>query len=350
MKILIEETDDDPYFAEMVFDQLMGLDSDAGKQIFIVPSLKHAHPLERDRYLAAEPMNWNIQTRLDLLARLSQAGHSTERIDPESAFDTVRLAFLSPGDVLIEARTPSAFVYMPLGPGLKIFPMGGYQSFTIKPWILIGITGVIRDAERSATVLAEQELQVLIIPKKPYLKYWHHTLSLEAFRQAVTEAISTESSLPGSLTQLEKSLLLQSVPLFGTLDLNALTELSTKVNEVRVKAGECLFEKGSIGQSLYLVVGGSLRIHDSNLILRELGEGDVFGEMAAITPEPRMASVTADSDSHLLRLDQKALNQLVGSNPAVAQGIIEMLARYIRDQVAERVQLQTKGQEFDHDV
>ena len=88
-----------------------------------------------------------------------------------------------------------------------------------------------------------------------------------------------------------------------------------------------------------MVVEGGLHIHDGKLILRHVGPGDVLGEMAAITPEPRMAGVTADEDSLLLSLDRRALSDLIETKPAVARGVIEMLAYYVRDLAAELSQL-----------
>jgi CRP-like cAMP-binding protein len=261
---------------------------------------------------------------------MSRAGYPVAKIDVERAFEAVRVAALSPGDILIEGGAPSVFVYVPLAPGLKIMPMGGYQSFFVEPWMLLGLTGVVRNAERNATVMAEQAVQVLVIPRMPYMKYWHHTLNLEDFRDAVAEALAGAPTHAGSLSQLDRRMLLQKVPMFSMLGLAALDELSAKVEEVRVAAGEALFEQNAIGRSLFVVVEGALHVHDGELILRRLGPGDVLGEMAAITPEPRMASVTADEDSLLLSLNRRALIDLIETNPAVARGVIEVLAQYVR--------------------
>ncbi len=111
-------------------------------------------------------------------------------------------------------------------------------------------------------------------------------------------------------------------------------ELASRVSEVHVAAGEILFTKGSLGRSLFVVVKGSLRVHDEALVLAQLGPGDVFGEMAALTPEPRTATVTAIENSSLLCLDQRDLNELLDNNAGVARGIIEVIASYVRDRTA----------------
>ena len=77
------------------------------------------------------------------------------------------------GETLIEAGSSSGFVYIPLGEGLSILPLGGYASTLAHPWIPLGATGVIRGAARNATVIAEQDLRLLVIPKEVYLREWY---------------------------------------------------------------------------------------------------------------------------------------------------------------------------------
>jgi hypothetical protein len=92
--------------------------------------------------------------------------------DSAEEFEHVRFVELR-GEKLIEAGSPSAFVYIPLGDGLKIIPLGGYQSFSVTAWLPLGTTGVIRGDVRNADIIAEQGMSLLMIPKEIYLKYWY---------------------------------------------------------------------------------------------------------------------------------------------------------------------------------
>ena len=87
----------------------------------------------------------------------------------------VRVLELKAGDVLLEGGSPAAFVYVPLGPGLRIMPLGGYRSVASPPGVAVGVTSVIRGAERNATAVAECNLRLIAIPKEVYLAYWHGT-------------------------------------------------------------------------------------------------------------------------------------------------------------------------------
>jgi hypothetical protein len=79
----------------------------------------------------------------------------------------------------------SAFVIIPLDPGLKIIPTSDHASFIVQPWMSLGVTGVIREAARNATVKAEQAVRLLMIPNSIYLKHWQTTHSPESFKKAI---------------------------------------------------------------------------------------------------------------------------------------------------------------------
>jgi hypothetical protein len=173
IQILLESTDDDPYFAELVREQLCQLDPKVADQIQIVPSLKNISESERARYLAARELEWNAGQRQSILDKMNHAGQKLSNFDPLEGFKHVRFTELRAGEKLIEAGAPSSFVYIPLGDGLKIIPLGGYQSFSVAAWMPLGTTGVIRGDVRNADIIAEQSVSLLIIPKEIYLRYWY---------------------------------------------------------------------------------------------------------------------------------------------------------------------------------
>jgi hypothetical protein len=180
MRILLEETNDNPDFAALVREHLQLIRPEAMERFFIVPSLSDADPLERERYLSATTPTWDVATMDRTLRRVGKAGHLVEEMDAEVAFRHVRLTYVAEGETLIEANAPSAFVYIPLSAGLEIIPLGGYRSFQVQPWMPLGNTGVIRGDRRNATVVARQPLTLLMIPGNAYLRHWHRTHSPES--------------------------------------------------------------------------------------------------------------------------------------------------------------------------
>ena len=130
--------------------------------------------------------------------------------------------------------------------------------------------------------------------------------------------------------RIDRKLTLQSVSLFAETPDDILSALVDLLEEIEVPAGQTVFHKGDLGDSLYIVAEGRLRVYDGDRVLNDLGKRDVFGEMAALDPEPRSATVTALEDSRLLGLHQRELYELIAQRPEVAHGLIRVLSRRLR--------------------
>ena len=137
------------------------------------------------------------------------------------------------------------------------------------------------------------------------------------------------------LTTIEKVILLKDVELFAETPDELLAEVAGLLTEVELPAGQAVFQKGDPGDSLYIVVSGRVRVHDGDYMLNVLGESEVFGEMALLEPEPRMAGVTTETDALLLRLDGEPFFELIDTRSEVARGIIRVLSRRLRQRVQE---------------
>jgi hypothetical protein len=179
----LESTDDSPNFVDLVCTTLRDLNPVAAARILVAPSLQHVPEIERDRYLAVPDTQWSQDDRRTLLTRMAASGCKIDSIDLDAAFRHVRLITLARGEILIEADQPAGMVYVPLGDGLRIIPLGGYASFSVQAWMPLGSTGVIRGALRNARVIAEQAVSALMIPKDVYLRHWHATYTPAELRQ-----------------------------------------------------------------------------------------------------------------------------------------------------------------------
>jgi sigma-B regulation protein RsbU (phosphoserine phosphatase) len=109
--------------------------------------------------------------------------------------------------------------------------------------------------------------------------------------------------------------------------LNAdLREAIERVGEqVEFKAGQAVFTRGDTGTAFYIIQRGSVRIHDDDLVLNRLGEGDAFGEIAGLSGNERTASVTAEEDLTLLRVERETLYGILKSRPESLIGLVQML-------------------------
>jgi len=119
--------------------------------------------------------------------------------------------------------------------------------------------------------------------------------------------------------------------LLGDFDTVTLRDWQTELEWQQLSHGEILFNQGEPGDAMYIVVNGRLRIaailpDGSETELDEVGTGDIVGEFALITGEPRTATVYAIRETHLVRLSRSSFNRLVAQYPRammqVARGII----------------------------
>ncbi|WP_353617950.1 cyclic nucleotide-binding domain-containing protein [Synechococcus sp. CCY 0621] len=62
----------------------------------------------------------------------------------------------------------------------------------------------------------------------------------------------------------------------------------------------------------------------------ELTDGEIVGELAALDPEPRSASVSTIDPSTLYKIEQSTLQILMAEHPEIVQGIIKELAHRLR--------------------
>jgi hypothetical protein len=147
------------------------------------------------------------------------------------------------------------------------------------------------------------------------------------------EILQSESS-GGTMLTIEKVLALRSAPIFRDVPEEHLVDVAHRAEPVELEDGAVLFERNDKGNSMFVVVSGKLQIYVGDKTLAEISAGNVVGEMAAVDPEPRSASVRALEQSLLLRISHSSLEQLMDRDPYVARGIIKVLCSRLRSSSA----------------
>jgi len=137
-------------------------------------------------------------------------------------------------------------------------------------------------------------------------------------------------AIQGELLDLDKVFILKGTELFGHSDDQILEQIALLLEEVNLTGGEELFHQNDPGQSLYLVGEGQVRVHIADRTLGYVGTGEVFGEMALLESEPRLATVTAVNPSLLFRLDQEPFFELLTIEHDLMRSIITMLSGRLR--------------------
>ncbi len=129
---------------------------------------------------------------------------------------------------------------------------------------------------------------------------------------------------------IEKVLILRSSEIFQNTAETELVEIAAILEEVYLAPDSTLFTKGEIGNCMYFIFKGKVRIHDSLHTIAVLGENEIVGELSVLDAESRSASGTTMEESILLKLEQEPFYEILMNNAEVLKGILKTLCRRIR--------------------
>ena len=117
---------------------------------------------------------------------------------------------------------------------------------------------------------------------------------------------------------------------FGALPRELLDPLLAAGTERAYGAGETIMRLGEEGDSLSLVLEGTVRVRRPGRDL-VLGPGELIGEIEVLTRGGRIAEITAESDVRCLVVSREALLAALESQPRAAIALIEILASRFRE-------------------
>lgn len=128
---------------------------------------------------------------------------------------------------------------------------------------------------------------------------------------------------------------LRQVPLFESLDDASARELCGLIETLDCPARRVLFHAGDVGDAMYLIESGKVRIcvqarDGHEVTLATLGRGDFFGEMALLDGERRSADAVVAEDARLALLSREHFLSFMRSSPDVALEMLTALANRLR--------------------
>ena len=135
----------------------------------------------------------------------------------------------------------------------------------------------------------------------------------------------------GNLLLIEKVLLLKSISIFSDTPENVLAEVALLLHETEVESNLTLFNEGEIGNCMYIIYKGNVRIHKGEQTLVVLKDREFFGDLSLLDTETRSASATSVNNCLLLRIDQEPFFELLESQPEIARGVIRILSKRLRN-------------------
>ncbi len=122
---------------------------------------------------------------------------------------------------------------------------------------------------------------------------------------------------------------LGNLPLFAGLDAATLAQLGEHVEDVELEAGCYLFHEGDPSDSLYVIRTGRVQVLQDSIVLKELGRGEVLGELGLLIDAPRSATVRALRDTKLVRLTKAQFDEIADHGALAA--LVKVLATRLRE-------------------
>jgi glucose-6-phosphate 1-dehydrogenase len=118
---------------------------------------------------------------------------------------------------------------------------------------------------------------------------------------------------------------LDRVPLFKGANDTLLHSLTLSLDPTAAAAGEEIVRKGDVGREMYFISRGNVEVVDGDgKVIKKMGEGDFFGELALLCDQPRSATVRATTPCDLFVLRQGDFVRALKEYPQFADSVREV--------------------------
>lgn len=135
--------------------------------------------------------------------------------------------------------------------------------------------------------------------------------------------------MKGSECQISE---LRAIPCLGSQRADRLAEICPFFERVEQPKGSCVIREHHHDDSLFCIVYGSINIVKSgsvhNSLIKELGPGEFFGEMAFLTGSKRIASAEVVEDACLLRIEKRHYERAISVVPELDAAIWDACDRH----------------------
>jgi len=187
---------------------------------------------------------------------------------------------------------------------------------TLGAGAVFGEMALVSAAPRAASIVAVEPLLLLV-----------------AERSALEAVAQDEPAIGAALSAFceERMLanLLRHSPMLSSLPPSQRAELLTRLERRSLARGDALVRQGHDSDGVYLIASGQVQVRASEqsgeeLVLAQLGAGDVVGEISLVLRRPATADVLALSPTVALLLRRDAFQEVVREHPTLLRDLYEL--------------------------
>ena len=133
------------------------------------------------------------------------------------------------------------------------------------------------------------------------------------------------------LSRQSKSDVLRSVPLFSRCSKRELAGIAQLSDELSLPAGKDLTVQGSSAREFFILLDGAAVVRRNGRKLRDLGPGEMIGEIALLNDGPRTATVTLTEPSRVLVLTARDFHSLLRELPALSLKVLAVVGERLSE-------------------
>lgn len=132
---------------------------------------------------------------------------------------------------------------------------------------------------------------------------------------------------------------LKEVSIFRNSSEILLEHIAGSLNYFLVPASTTIFHKGDMGNDMFIIESGSVKVHDNDYVFSVLKEEEFFGEYYLIDSEKRSASITTIEETELLQISQSTFYELMaGNNMILKEMLVASVGRLrLMNQIEEQL-------------
>ncbi|XP_052133468.1 serine/arginine repetitive matrix protein 2 isoform X3 [Frankliniella occidentalis] len=208
----------------------------------------------------------------------------------------------------LQSVTRGSYVIREGEAGSHLYVLAEGEMEVMKEDTVLGRTGpgkafgelaILYNCTRTASIRAVTDLQVWVLDRKMFQQ-----IMMRTGMQRIEENLS----------------FLTSVPLLKKLSVGTLHKIADVLEVEFYPAGSYIVRQGASGHTFFIISGGTVQVTQrvpgtvEEMVIRELGRGDYFGEQALLHDDFRTASVIATAPGvECLTLDRESFLSLIGS-------------------------------------
>jgi HEAT repeat protein/ATP/ADP translocase len=147
---------------------------------------------------------------------------------------------------------------------------------------------------------------------------------------AAVEGNPMARTLP-TLAVMERVLFLRKAPMFEGLPPEDLKRIAAVADESVHQDGDVIVAEGEAGSEMHIIVSGEVAVVVNDREPARRSEGDVVGELAVITDQPRMATLVASGEVRLLTIGQRQFAGILRERPETSLAVMRVLARRLTE-------------------